>query len=311
MIATGGTIASKIDPVKNAPVPALSGQDLIALVPGLDRVARVQVENLFNVPSDYMDPERWAAIRKSVVKALADEAVAGVIVSHGTDTLEETAYFLDLTVAADKPVVLVGSQRNASEPDFDGPRNLLNAARICISPYAHGKGVMIALNNQIAAQATRRRPTPTFGRRLPGYLGVVDGSCGVRRTQATNAAEGRPPPATSSPCGAPMARPPRGRQPVQRHRHQRWSGHVNVLMFEAIEGSKGVVVVVSTWSRGAAAQSARGGGKTLRDAGAVFADTPPEGADPRRARCTMGGECEAALGGRLGDAHCRESGPSS
>src|SRR6266571_4963184 len=119
MIATGGTIAMKIDPAKNAPVPALSGEDLLASVPELTKVARIRVENLFNIPSDYIDPERW------VVNALAKPEVAGVIISHGTDTLEETAYFLDLTVSSDKPIVLVGAQRNASERDFDGPRNLL------------------------------------------------------------------------------------------------------------------------------------------------------------------------------------------
>src|SRR5215813_8424621 len=96
MIATGGTIAMKIDPVKNAPVPALSGEELLASVPELSKVARVRVENLFNIPSDYMDPERWIKIQKSVVKALSSDEVAGVIISHGTHTLEETAYFLDL-----------------------------------------------------------------------------------------------------------------------------------------------------------------------------------------------------------------------
>src|SRR5262245_47507044 len=142
MIATGGTIAMKIDPVKNAPVPALSGEDLVAGVPELGRVAKVRVESPFNIPSDYMEPERWVAIQKLVVKALASDEVAGVMISHGTDTLEETAYFLDLTVASEKPVVLVGAQRNASERDFDGPRNLVNAARICVSPQARGKGVV-------------------------------------------------------------------------------------------------------------------------------------------------------------------------
>jgi L-asparaginase len=73
--------------------------------------------------------------------------VAGVIISHGTDTLEETAYWLDLTTNSEKPIVLIGAQRNASEPDFDGPRNLLNAVRICADPQSKGKGAMLAMNN--------------------------------------------------------------------------------------------------------------------------------------------------------------------
>ena len=147
LIATGGTIAMKIDPVKKAPVPAISGEDLLATVPEIGKVARVEVENLANVPSDYMDPALWSQLTARVQAALARPEVAGVIVSHGTDTLEETAYWLDLTVASEKPIVLIGAQRNASEADFDGPRNLLNAARICVSPEARGKGAMIALNN--------------------------------------------------------------------------------------------------------------------------------------------------------------------
>jgi len=91
LIATGGTIAMKIDPVKKAPVPAISGEDLIATVPEIEKVARIEVQNLSNVPSDYMDPDRWIQLEKAVSQALARPEVAGVIVSHGTDTLEETA----------------------------------------------------------------------------------------------------------------------------------------------------------------------------------------------------------------------------
>src|SRR3974377_11525 len=91
LIATGGTIAMKIDPVKKAPVPAISGEDLIATVPEIAKVAKIEVLNLSNVPSDYMDPPRWVELQKAVIEALARPEVAGVIVSHGTDTLEETA----------------------------------------------------------------------------------------------------------------------------------------------------------------------------------------------------------------------------
>src|SRR5271165_1709917 len=94
-IATGGTIASKIDPVKHAPVPAISGEDLLATVPEVSKYAKVEVKNVSNVPSDYMDPVRWTSLTHDVTTALARPEVAGVIISHGTDTLEETAYWLD------------------------------------------------------------------------------------------------------------------------------------------------------------------------------------------------------------------------
>src|SRR5215472_10872319 len=120
LLATGGTIAMKIDPVKHAPVPAVSGEELLATVPEVSKYATVEVKNISNIPSDYMDPVRWTALTREVIAALARPAVAGVVISHGTDTLEETAYWLDLTVDSDKPVVLIGAQRNASESDFDG-----------------------------------------------------------------------------------------------------------------------------------------------------------------------------------------------
>src|SRR5262249_57200499 len=117
-------------------------------------------------------------IRKSVLKALSDNEVSGVIISHGTDTLEETAYFLDLTVRSDKPIILVGAQRNASDRDFDGPRNLANASRICVSETALGKGAMIVLNVQLnaAREATKTHPSAveSIKARDLGSLGLVD-----------------------------------------------------------------------------------------------------------------------------------------
>lgn len=108
-LATGGTIAMKIDPVKNAPVPAISGDDLLATVPDIGKYATIEVNNLSNVPSDYMDPPRWVQLSKATQAALDRPEVSGVIVSHGTDTLEETAFWLDLTVKSSKPVILIGA----------------------------------------------------------------------------------------------------------------------------------------------------------------------------------------------------------
>ena len=147
----------KIDPVKKAPVPAISGDDLLQTVPDVGRHARIEVQNLSNVPSDYMDPPRWQQLSAAVRQALERDEVAGVVVSHGTDTLEETAWWLDLTVRSDKPVVLIGAQRNASASDFDGPRNLLNAVRIAVDPGARGKGVMLAMNYAAGGSAVQHR----------------------------------------------------------------------------------------------------------------------------------------------------------
>lgn len=177
LIATGGTIAMKIDPVKNAPVPAISGEDLLATVPEVADYAKIEVNNLSNVPSDYMDPARWIELTKAVSTALQRPEVAGVIVSHGTDTLEETAFWLDLTVKSEKPVVVIGAQRNASSSDFDGPRNLLNAVRIATDEQAKGMGTMLAMNNQINAARhvtkTHTANVETFKSGDYGFLGEV------------------------------------------------------------------------------------------------------------------------------------------
>jgi L-asparaginase len=304
LIATGGTIAMKIDPVKKAPVPAISGEDLIATVPEIEKVARIEVQNLSNVPSDYMDPDRWIQLQKAVAQALARPEVAGVIVSHGTDTLEETAWFLDLTVDSEKPVVLIGAQRNASEKDFDGPRNLLNAARICVAPSARRMGSMIALNNQINAAReavkTHTSDVETFKSGDFGVLGVADNDrvifyrAPVRRQHvALRVQEGQHLPrvdivdmyggADGALVRAAVAAGSRGLV-IQA---LGW-GNMNVPMFEAVKEviAKGIPVVISTrvWNgRVLPNYGFQGGGKTLQDAGAIFADN----LTPQKARILL------------------------
>jgi L-asparaginase len=178
LLATGGTIASRFDPAIGALAPAVTGSDLLRAVPGLDTLANVDVEQIANIGSYDMTPEIWRRLAKRANELLATEGVTGVIVTHGTDTLEETAYFLDLTVTSAKPVVLVGAQRAASFFDSDGPRNLLNAVRVAVSPEAVGKGVLVVMNGQInAAREVTKTNTievETFKTLEFGALGVAD-----------------------------------------------------------------------------------------------------------------------------------------
>lgn len=179
-IATGGTIAMQIDPSTSAAIPALSGSDLINAAPEIAAFARLEVNNLSNIPSVEMGPLRWVQLHQAIEAALARREIVGVLVSHGTDTLEETAWFLDLTLThRDKPVVLIGAQRNASEPDFDGPRNLRSGARVCVAPQSSGKGVMVVLNDQINAARevtkTHTSDVESFNSGDAGLLGRVDG----------------------------------------------------------------------------------------------------------------------------------------
>jgi len=298
MIATGGTIAMKIDPVLNAPVPAISGEDLVTTVPGIAKVAKIEVQNLANVPSEYMDPVLWVALQKAVVESLARPEVAGVIVSHGTDTLEETAYFLDLTVKSEKPIVLIGAQRNASEKDFDGSRNLLNAARTCVSPDARGKGAMIALNNQINAARevtkTHTSDVETFKSGDFGFLGNVDNDrvvfyrAPLRRQHIPLVEEKLPYVEIVAMYGGADGAMVRAAAAAGAKaivvQALGW-GNVNIPMYEAIREAvaKKVAVIVSTRvqnGRVLPVYGNKGGGKTLKEAGAVMADN----LSPQKAR---------------------------
>jgi L-asparaginase len=296
LVATGGTIAMKYDPLKKGPVPAISGEDLVATVPEIAKVARVEVQNVSNVPSDYMDPPRWVELAKVVTTQLARPEVAGVVVSHGTDTLEETAWFLDLTVQSPKPVVLIGAQRNASERDFDGPRNLLNAARICVAPAARDKGVMLALNDQINAarevHKTNTASVETFRSGELGFLGYADVDrvvfyrAPLRRQHVAlqPAQDGKPPVlprvdvvsmyggADGALLRAAVAAGARG-VVVQALGY----GNVNVPLHDAIaEVTKKGIPVVITSSVGTGRVQPwyawKGGGKSLQEVGVVFAD---------------------------------------
>ena len=178
VLATGGTIASRYDAERGGLAPALTGEDLVRAVPGLEKVARVSVEQVANIGSSNMTPEIWRRLATRADALLGVPAVAGVVVTHGTDTLEETAYFLDLTVASPKPVVLVGAQRAPAYFDTDGPRNLLDAVRVAVSPEAVGKGALVVMNGQInAAREVTKTSTlnvETFRTLEFGALGVAD-----------------------------------------------------------------------------------------------------------------------------------------
>ncbi|MBU1275889.1 MAG: asparaginase [Proteobacteria bacterium] len=176
VVATGGTIAEKTGAGGGA-VPALTGDSLVAAVPGLDKVARIKVVNLCNIDSSQMTPEIWAKLSRAAEAELAKPEVAGVVVTHGTDTMAEGAFFLDLTLKSNKTVVFTGAMRDASDPSPDGPINILNAVRVVTSPQAQGWGVVVALNDYVNAARwavkTQSTNPQTFDSGQKGYLGYV------------------------------------------------------------------------------------------------------------------------------------------
>jgi L-asparaginase len=151
ILTTGGTIASLPDPETGAKRPALSGEELVASVPGLDGIASVQVEDIVAVTSWNLTPADMLTVARRASGALAEPGVDGVVVTHGTDTLEETAFLVDLTLRSDRPVVVVGAMRSADEPSADGPRNLLNAVRVAAAAEARGAGGVVAMGDEIHA----------------------------------------------------------------------------------------------------------------------------------------------------------------
>src|SRR3954464_2498895 len=145
VIGTGGTIGSAGDywTGKTTRVPIAQ----LVQGPGLDSVATVTSEQLWNVPSSSIGPARWLELSRHVTTLLQSQpTLAGVVITHGTDTMEETAYFLDLTVASDRPVVVTGSMRPSNMAGADGPANLMNAVRAAADPRARGRGAMVLMD---------------------------------------------------------------------------------------------------------------------------------------------------------------------
>ena len=178
ILTTGGTIASRTD------APLIDGPALVQAVPELLDHARVTVEEFSVIGSSKMTPVHWLRLAKRINEVYSnDHDLAGIVITHGTDTMEETAYFLNLTVKSDRPVVLVGSMRSSNEVSADGPANLINAVRVATNDDSVGHGVLVVLNEDITAAAdvwkTDNRRVQTFGGSNSGHVGAVD-PAGVR-----------------------------------------------------------------------------------------------------------------------------------
>jgi L-asparaginase len=175
---TGGTISMRVDPKTGGPVPALSGEEIIARVEGLNQIADIDVINFALLPGPHMTPPRMFELAGRVAKSLADDRSAGVVITHGTDTLEETAYLHELMLDSEKPVVFVGAMRNSSELSWDGPGNLRSAVRVAVDPVARGLGVLVVMGDQLIAASeatkTHTEAADTFQSRDFGPLGIVD-----------------------------------------------------------------------------------------------------------------------------------------
>ncbi len=177
IITTGGTIAEKTDCRSAGAVPAVAGAQLVQSVPGLAIIARVELRDLMNVDSSQMAPADWLHLHCVVRHMLQRDDITGAVITHGTDTMAEAAFLLDVLLTSHKPVVFTGALRPASSSDPDGPANILNAVRQVISSTEKNWGVTVTLNRYINAARNVRKSQTTnvqaFTSGEKGYLGYM------------------------------------------------------------------------------------------------------------------------------------------
>lgn len=180
VITTGGTIAMRYDAARGGAVPAVSGSELVEAVPALLNLCDLEVEEFCNIPSFHMTPQIMLGLAGTIERLLRRDDIAGLVVTHGTDTLEETAYFLSLCLSSPKPVCLTGAMRSGSDISPDGPDNIFCAVKAACSPLLKDAGVLVVMNGEIheAAQVVKLHKSALHAFASPnsGPVGVVDKS---------------------------------------------------------------------------------------------------------------------------------------
>ncbi|HEX3866925.1 MAG TPA: asparaginase domain-containing protein, partial [Gemmatimonadaceae bacterium] len=149
IVFTGGTISMRRDLARGGAVPTLRGRDILELAPGIDRIASLEIDDWGAYPGPHMTIERMWALRNRIIEHLARADVDGVVVTHGTDAVEETAYLVARSTHGDKPIVFTGAMRTSSELSWDGPANLSAAVRVAASPEARGRGALQVMADTI------------------------------------------------------------------------------------------------------------------------------------------------------------------
>ena len=184
ILATGGTIAGKGEPGKDICYKSgsLPVEKMVAEVPGLSGIADIKTEQICNLNSDDITSEIWIALAQRINALAREPDTDGFVVTHGTDTLEETAYFLNLTIKTEKPVVVTGAMRPATSHAPDGPQNLLLAVKAAASSANRGKGVQVAFAGRlIPARAAVKHHTAALDAITSDGADEAGCACGCRR----------------------------------------------------------------------------------------------------------------------------------
>ncbi len=276
MVFTGGTISMKIVPGRGA-VPASGGREILDRVPRLRSLARITCEDFDRLPGPHWTPERMFELARHLDGRLAGGAFVGCVVTHGTDTLEETGYLLDLVLRSDTPVVLTGAMKTADDPAWDGPANLIASVRAATSLQERGSGVAVMMAETLHAA---RRVAKTHTESFNAFTSTQGGPARRERID-TERVESRVELVTA--CAGADAR-------FLRHAvatgargivvEALGGGNVPPAMLDGVRdavGSRVVVVVASRCGHGRTAPhyGYEGGGVTLKQAGAIFSGELP------------------------------------
>jgi L-asparaginase len=287
ILFTGGTISMRHDALVGGAVPALSGRDILAATRGIEEVADYEVEEWGAYPGPHMTVERMWALRNRIAEHLERPEVDGVVVTHGTDTIEESAYLNARTIDAEKPIVFTGAMRNASELGWDGPSNLIDAVRVAASEESRGYGVMLTISGRVFAglDVTKAHTHLLDAFESPGLgpIGVIDDGEVIFRRALPPAPPLLVPPAPALPIDIVPAYPGADARLLDASRTDALGvvvaamgrGNVPPAMVPGIErwiGAGKPVVIASRALRGRVGRTYGypGGGRRLHDMGAIF-----------------------------------------
>lgn len=288
LVFTGGTISMRHDPVAGGAVPALSGRDILQLIPQLNELADLEVDDFGAFPGPHMTAERMWELRNRVARHLDRPDIEGVVITHGTDSLEESAYLVARSLASEKPIVFTGAMRTASDLSWDGPANLGAAIRVAASDESRGFGVLVVMSDRVYAglDVTKVHTHMVDAFESPGLgpLGVVDDGRVVFRRAIPSPCDVIDPPALGSPVDIVYAYAGADSRLLDAARRDgpgvvvaaMGRGNVPPAMVPGIErwiGEGKPVVVTSRVLRGRVGRTYgyHGGGRRLHDLGAIFA----------------------------------------
>lgn len=288
VVFTGGTISMRYDAAAGGAIPALAGRDILELVPQLREIADLEVDEFGAFPGPHMTAERMWQLRSRIAEHAARTEVEGVVITHGTDSLEETAYLMARSFAGVKPIVFTGAMRTASDLGWDGPANLGAAVRVAASDEAKGFGVLVVMADRIFAglDVTKAHTHMLDAFESPGLgpLGVVDDGRVIFRRAIPSPCEVLDPSGLAGPVDIVYAYAGADSRLLDAARGEGCGivvagmgrGNVPPAMVPGIErwlGDKKPVVIASRALRGRVGRTYGypGGGRRLHDLGCIFA----------------------------------------